>query len=366
MSESQRVLVPVTVSIDFGDDRVSIDPLEGNIVKNYTGFGSSLSNITINNRNFSGAYQHSAMLELDIPRNLGAAAMSLPDIRSHVSTAKNVELIVYTIIGAGGTGGYVIRDLLRFLQALKLKGDTRHFAVNIVDGDIVEEKNLIRQNFIACDLQKYKAEVLAKRYGAAFGVPVYYYNRFLETPEMLSNYCTDAAEAMNVRNHRDTVQHIIIGCVDNHQARRLIQRHTQNRDGIYWIDSGNERTSGQVVCSYSRFMRNIGGVNPAYFEEGGYPSGRANPMPTIVDIFPDILDSTKDLEGSDNTSCADRAAIEDQNIFINMTAAINVLNYLRQITNAEAITSNAVYFDIRGLSTVELLTPGYLLKIAGG
>jgi PRTRC genetic system ThiF family protein len=365
MSESQRVLVPIAVNIDLGNDLVTIDPLEGNIVKSYSGFGSILSNITINNRNVTGACQHNAMLELDIPRN-AAATMSLPDIRSHVPSTRNVELIVYTIIGAGGTGGYVIRDLLRFLQALKLKGDHRHFAVNIVDGDIVEEKNLIRQNFISCDLQKHKAEVLAKRYGAAFGVPVYYYNEFIQNADMLSKYCTDAAETMMVRNHRDTVQHVIVGCVDNHQARRMIHRHTQNRDGVYWIDSGNERTSGQVVCSYGRFMRNLQGVDVNYFLEGGYPSGRANPTPTIVDIFPDILDSTKDLEGSDDTSCADRAMIEDQNIFINMTAAINVLNYLRQITNAEAITSNAVYFDIKGLSTVELLTPEYLLKIARG
>ena len=362
MSQTQRSLVTMEVAVDLGNDVVTLNPIGNDIVKSYTGFGGE-SNITINNRNVSGRFYHTAMLELDIP--VAQTAMTLPDIRTHVPKSKRHEMVMYTIVGAGGTGGYVVRDLLRYLQALKLKGDHRHFAVNIIDGDIVEEKNLIRQNFIASDLKKHKAEVLARRYGSAFGIPVFCYNSFLKAPDFLTAISSETAEAMNVRNHRDSVLHVIVGCVDNHEARRVINRHVQSRDGIYWIDSGNERTSGQVVCSYSRFARNFSGLSLANFKEPGiYPSGLTSALPNIIDIFPDIADPSKDLEGSDNTSCADRAMIEDQNIFINMTAAINVLNYLRQITNEEAITSNAVYFDIKGLSTVELITPEYLYKIS--
>lgn len=363
MAQTQRQLIPVELSIDIGEDQVNIHPVDSALIKSYTGYGGN-SNITISNRNVYGQFNHTATLELEIP--VSDKLVSLPDIRTHIPATREAELIVYSIIGAGGTGGYVIRDLLRYLQALKLKGDSRHFVVNIVDADIVEEKNLIRQNFIPSDIKKPKAEVLAKRYGAAFGIPVYAYTVFLERPDFLNTIVSNAAESMGVHNSRQTVQHVIVGCVDNHKARRTIWNHVSTRDQLYWVDSGNERTSGQVVCSYGRFRRNYNGASFSDFKDTGfYPTSRTYPLPTIVDIFPDILDPNKDLEGSDNTSCADRAMIEDQNIFINMTAAINVLNYLRQITNAETITSNAVYFDIKGLSTVELITPEYLSRISG-
>lgn len=357
MSQVERRRIPVTINFDIGNDQVNIDPIETSIVKNYTGFGCD-SNVSIVNRNVIGSFSHYAELELEMPTKSG---IQLPDIRAHQPRSKEKSLIVYTIIGAGGTGGYVIRDLLRYLQALKLKGDLRHFAVNLIDGDIVEEKNLIRQNFIQADLGKYKAEVLAKRYGTAFGVPVNYKNSFLNRYSELDLLLNNTAREFGFHGNLSKIQHVIVGCVDNHEARRTINQYIQSSDHHYWIDSGNERTTGQVVCAYSRW-RQWKGSDYSYFNDH-YQSNELNSLPTIIDIFPEIKDPTRDLEGSDNTSCAERAMVEDQNIFINMTAAVNVLNYLRQITNDELITGNAVYFDIKGLSKVDLITPDYLTKI---
>ena len=53
------------------------------------------------------------------------------------------------LIGAGGTGGYIAPHLYRIAFA---SGCTAR--IIIADGDIVEEKNLIRQNFAACDIGK--------------------------------------------------------------------------------------------------------------------------------------------------------------------------------------------------------------------
>jgi hypothetical protein len=86
-------------------------------------------------------------------------------------------------------------------------------------------------------------------------------------------------------------------------------------------------------------------------------------MPNVVDIYPEILNTNLDLVGSDETSCAERAAIEDQNIFINMSAAVNLLNFTRQIIMSEPITINSIVFDIKGLTEVTHLTPQNLLKI---
>ena len=69
---------------------------------------------------------------------------------------KPVKIIM---LGAGGTGGYIAPHLYRLLHTLE-----RPVKVIIVDGDIVEEKNLIRQNFVASDIGRNKAQVLAERY----------------------------------------------------------------------------------------------------------------------------------------------------------------------------------------------------------
>ena len=64
----------------------------------------------------------------------------------------------HLIIGAGGTGGYVIPHLYRISFAAE-----RSMRILVCDGDVVEEKNLIRQNFVEQDVGRNKAQVLAER-----------------------------------------------------------------------------------------------------------------------------------------------------------------------------------------------------------
>ena len=85
------------------------------------------------------------------------------------------------MLGAGGTGGHIAPHLYRLLHALD-----RPVKVIIADGDIVEEKNLVRQNFIAADLGRNKAQVLAERYASAFGMEAQYIPEFIESEEQLS------------------------------------------------------------------------------------------------------------------------------------------------------------------------------------
>ena len=51
------------------------------------------------------------------------------------------------MIGDGGTGGHIAPHLYRLLYALE-----RPVKFIVCDGDIVEEKNLVRQNFTEADL----------------------------------------------------------------------------------------------------------------------------------------------------------------------------------------------------------------------
>jgi hypothetical protein len=63
---------------------------------------------------------------------------------------------VIHIIGAGGTGGWLI-------PALAKMADPRLF--HVWDGDDVEEKNVLRQNFSQVEVGEAKAVIMLERYG---------------------------------------------------------------------------------------------------------------------------------------------------------------------------------------------------------
>lgn len=79
------------------------------------------------------------------------------------------------MLGAGGTGGYVAPYVFRLLHML---GRPARFI--ICDGDIVEPKNLDRQNFVPADLGENKARVLAERYSTVLGIETEYVPNFIE------------------------------------------------------------------------------------------------------------------------------------------------------------------------------------------
>ena len=84
------------------------------------------------------------------------------------------------MLGAGGTGGHIAPHLYRLLYALN-----RPVRFIICDGDVVEPKNLVRQNFIPADLGENKAKVLAERYSTVFGMETEYVPNFVEDENQL-------------------------------------------------------------------------------------------------------------------------------------------------------------------------------------
>lgn len=83
-------------------------------------------------------------------------------------------------LGAGGTGGHIASHLYRLLYALE-----RPVRYIICDGDVVEEKNPVRQNFTPADLGENKARVLAERYSTVFGMETEYIPDFIEDEDRL-------------------------------------------------------------------------------------------------------------------------------------------------------------------------------------
>ena len=213
------------------------------------------------------------------------------------------------MLGAGGTGGYVAPYLFRLLHMLD-----RPARFIICDGDLVEAKNLDRQNFVEADLGENKARVLSERYSAVLGMETEYVPNFIETlPELMTliepgEWETDGYPRRKVRemvlllgcvDKRTKEMVLLLGCVDNNKTRQLCHQAFHQSEELIYIDSGNGSYTGQVVCGVRKNGRTvrkpIGGVHPE--------------MLKITDRFPSEV------------SCAEAAQADPQSIVANVTAA---------------------------------------------
>ncbi len=219
-----------------------------------------------------------------------------------VPTEGPVKIVM---LGAGGTGGHIAPHIYRMLYALQ-----RPSRFIICDGDLVEVKNLVRQNFSPADLGENKARVLAERYASVFGMEAEYVPNFIESLDALTALITPRDWQLNEREYRTTREMVIlIGAVDNNKSRKLChEAFTRAKDLIY-IDSGNGEFSGQVVCGVRKngrtVFRPIGSVYPEICK--------------AQDKFPTEL------------SCAEAAQSDPQSMAANITAATAVVDIVYNI-----------------------------------
>lgn len=141
------------------------------------------------------------------------------------------------MLGAGGTGGHIAPHLYRLLYALE-----RPVRFIICDGDVVEAKNLVRQNFIPADLGENKARVLAERYSTVFGMETEYVPSFVENEERLKELIKPETYRMGAcPSTLVTEQVILIGAVDNNKSRQLCHRVFYQAEELVYIVSANDK-----------------------------------------------------------------------------------------------------------------------------
>ena len=231
---------------------------------------------------------------------------------------KPVKIVM---LGAGGTGGHIASHLYRLLHTLD-----RPVRIVIADGDIVEEKNLVRQNFISADLGRNKAQVLAERYATAFGMEVQYIPEFVETEDgLVALVKPDIYQPSPYSYQRLESHSILIGAGDNNRSRQLCHQVFSNACDLIYIDSGNGEFTGQVVCGIRRgsktYYKPIGEVYPDVLED--------------IDKFPTEL------------SCAEAAVSAPQSIVANIMAATAVVSYIYNILVLGSIETRSVTFSTK-------------------
>ena len=234
------------------------------------------------------------------------------------------------MIGAGGTGGHVAPHLYRLLHTLE-----RYTKVIVCDGDIVEEKNLVRQNFISADLGKNKAQVLSERYASAFGLEISYIPEFIEDEDRLAELVRpDTYQLSPYGYEQEEGLSILIGGVDNNRSRQLCHKVFKDAKNLIYIDSSNGEHTGQVVCGIRR-------------------SGRTYYKP-IGDIYPDVLLDTDKFPTQ--LSCAEAAVSAPQSIVANIMAGTAVVSYLYNIMVLGNIETRSVTFSTKTVNLKPIIS----------
>ena len=241
-----------------------------------------------------------------------------------------------TVVGCGGTGGFVAEGLCRLLPP---RAD-----LVLVDPDRVEERNLGRQNFTREDMGRFKSEALAhrlaRRYGRAVGYTV--------LPVVMAKLRSG----------------LVIGCVDNGLARRDIAARIPHRSFMYsaaspmptvtapswWLDAGNAENYGQILIGNGSELE----LSGSFDEEQGICF--ALPLPTIQ--RPELL-----AEAPRRRDCAEIAV--EQGPTINQAMAALVLEVARRVIEGTCPWMQ-LYCDLEaGTLTPALATPEAVSRITG-
>mgnify|MGYP003582490143 CR=1 FL=1 len=203
-------------------------------------------------------------------KSLPFANMMNPEWAEKIKgSAVNRKVSKIVVIGCGGTGSWLIPKLAKTINDANRKNLlAEDFELFLIDGDIVELKNIVRQNFVENDIGQNKAAVMANRYGPLIqsaGTTVYIdkyigtvesimgrdeedRNKFVDICEIMAPSYPD--ESFSGSFPRNDI--IVFNLVDNNKARidvHATATRLSRRSRTYVIDVGNDMYNGQFEVS---------------------------------------------------------------------------------------------------------------------
>jgi PRTRC genetic system ThiF family protein len=220
------------------------------------------------------------------------------------------------VVGAGGTGSAIVMGLPYLHQAMRAWGHSYGLEVTLMDGDTVSETNCVRQPFSWSDVGQNKATVLINRI-----------NLFWGTKWNVQPVCFDET---TLRSNHDRNPDLLIGCVDTRAARGVIDRSVSRKSSYvtYWLDLGNNASSGQFVLGQPLNGRN---------------RRKAERLRTVAELYPEIADATV---GEDPLlSCSAVEALERQEPFINQTLSASALAMLARLFRHGRLCHHGGFFS---------------------
>lgn len=248
------------------------------------------------------------------------------------------------VVGAGGNGSYLIPHIARYIST-KFVSESSKPRVHVYDGDKVESKNLLRQNFISADIGKNKAEVLVSRYNKAFGL------KMTAHPKFVTSRTFDHSVYLDPYS-------LVITCTDNLKSRGLFALATHTT--FAWLDLGNEERGGQVILSFAG--RTYGDWSTYIMNNCADGKLYINPdlptkTPSIFSLYPELKDKLLTEKHITELSCAEQAADSGvQAGFVNNLAAAIGMNYVHALLSKSPIHTNITWFSIDNIYAQNTLT----------
>ena len=212
-----------------------------------------------------------------------------------------------SVVGVGGTGSYLVQGLAKMIAGYKLK-----IRVQLIDPDVVEEKNCFRQNFMSWEVGQNKAEAMAFRIAQQFGLDFHSYAQRGE----------DVVRSNDPRS-------LLITCVDKIAPRKALSAHP------LWLDCGNDLDYGQVIFGTSKVKKEC---RKAVKEWDSKPVISALPNAYLKVGMGKLRDKKQ------AASCADMP-FSEQGCFVNEVAAQAALTILHQILVAGTVKTPAIWFN---------------------
>ncbi len=277
------------------------------------------------------------------PAICGPGGLDLSYVNAVPVLPRKAQALNLVLVGCGGTGGWLAPDLARLAREFR----SRWPRINLmfVDPDIVEPVNIPRQNFCHAEIGLPKAETLAARYGAAWGVEI--------------AAVTDRFSPEQVSSTWNTIT-VLVGCVDNAAARKSIAP-VLDRNGdapsVWWLDCGNGAHNGQVLLGSAASPQALACafVKPTFCT--------ALPSPTLQ--HPELLEPRPEELHSARLSCAEMAAANRQALTVNKEAAAHAASALVQFLGG-SLRYFALYFDqASGTARSRYITPDSVAAAVG-
>lgn len=249
------------------------------------------------------------------------------------------------LVGCGGTGSWLAPSVARIARLQRDQG--RQVEVVFYDHDTVEAKNIPRQHFCDAELGRNKAVTLAARYSAAWGVEI------AAVPQRFT------PQNVGFEGGRLT---ILIGCVDNAAARKQIAdalRRSHDWEGqAWWLDCGNDESSGQVIVGSATSPEDLGNVFT--------PSCKICknlPAPSLV--APDLLEPRPEELLASKLSCAEIQLANAQSLAVNQMVAAVATDYLLRLVTS-GLKHYATWFDLSaGSMRSKYITAEEIARVIG-
>lgn len=187
------------------------------------------------------------------------------------------------------------------------------------------------------DIGEFKSKALAERLARSFNRSIRYSTGHFDPQAGSHGYLYP----------RTFLPHtLLIGCVDNAEARLQLQQARQSMPHGWWIDAGNGKDWGQIL---------VGNVNKGQGMRCAFQGNVCKALPDPATQRPDILSHVP--EEPPDVDCAAAVDLMDQDPTINQMMATLTVHTVRRVLNG---TCNymALYVDLpRGAVSPQYATP---------